>query len=678
MINGKRMSKPLYLTLYTCLALTGCATPDATHNYKLNSSYLQGNVVVQAESRSDTTEQSELSATENFIRIPSLMAAKQGFTTDSAIADRFSKVATLTIAADNMPLIDYLHYSFGELLKANYVLGEGLSALAPITLNIQEKISPQKLYTLTEQLLLERGIGIKRQNDMLYISRLPKSGNEITAVGYGRTADSVPNALNVQQIVPLKFFLNSNALKTLRDITNVKTGIDVAQGLVFITGERMQVIRALELLEILDAPGSRSRNISFLKLTFIDSESFIKSVSEILANEGVMGGAGSQDHRVSFVPLHQIGAVAVFASDAEFLSRVEFWAQQLDKPSKGTQQQYFIYAPRYARASDLGQSVSTLISGRTATQRNVAQNSSEQRSAQIENRTAQTTTSAENDTMRMVVDERSNTLIFYASGSDYQAMLPLIERLDVMPKQVMLELTIAEVTLSDEFRFGVDAAFSSGKFSLTNSFGADAIGGTVLNWASGVNSINAQAFETNSLVNVLSKPTLLVRDGVSANINVGTDIPIVGKTTTDPVNGTTRSVEYRFAGIDVSVTPTINAQGVVIMSIEQSNSNQVSGGASLEGNPRIFERSIKTEVVAESGQTIVLGGLISENRSNGSDGLPGLHRIPILGALFGTRSRDNSKTELVIMVTPRVINRSDEWDEIKRKLNDGMEYIDIN
>jgi general secretion pathway protein D len=247
-----------------------------------------------------------------------------------------------------------------------------------------------------------------------------------------------------------------------------------------------------------------------------------------------------------------------------------------------------------------------------------------------------------------------------------------------MPKQVMLELTIAEVTLSDEFRFGVDAAFSSGKFSLTNSFGADAIGGTVLNWASGVNSINAQAFETNSLVNVLSKPTLLVRDGVSANINVGTDIPIVGKTTTDPVNGTTRSVEYRFAGIDVSVTPTINAQGVVIMSIEQSNSNQVSGGASLEGNPRIFERSIKTEVVAESGQTIVLGGLISENRSNGSDGLPGLHRIPILGALFGTRSRDNSKTELVIMVTPRVINRSDEWDEIKRKLNDGMEYIDIN
>lgn len=672
------MSKPLYFTLFTCLVLTGCVSPDATRDYKLSSSYLQGNVVVQTEEKSAASEQSEQNVTENFIRVPSLVSANRGFSTDNAIADRFSKIDTLTIAADNMPLIDYLHYSFGELLKANYILGEGLSALAPVTLNVQEKISPQKLYNLTEQLLLERGIGVKRQNDLLYISRLPKSGNEITAVGYGRTAESVPNALNVQQIVPLRFLINNNAIKTLREVANVKTGIDVSQGLVFISGERMQVLRALELLEILDAPGSRSRNIAFLKLTYLTAEDFIASISDILVNEGIMSGANIQDNRVSFVPLSQLGAVAVFASEDDFIRRIEFWANELDKPSQGAEQQYFIYAPRYARASDLGQSVSTLISGRASTQRNVAQNNSEQRSADIENRQAQTTTSAENENMRMVVDERSNTLIFYASGSEYQAMLPLIKRLDVMPKQVMLELTIAEVTLTDEFRFGVDAAFSSGKFSFTNAFGADDIGGAVLRWASGTNTVNAQAFETNRLVNVLSKPTLLVRDGVSANINVGTDIPIVGKTTTDPVNGTTRSVEYRFAGIDVSVTPTINAQGVVIMSIEQSNSNQVSGGASLEGNPQIFERSIKTEVVAESGQTIVLGGLISENRSNNQDGLPGLHRIPIIGALFGTKSRDNSKTELVIMVTPRVINRSDEWDEIKRKLNDGMEFIGLN
>lgn len=661
------------------LVLTGCASQQAQRNYQVQPSYLQAASISQTDDVQVIGETDIASTDAGFIRIDSLATPRRGFTQDKAIADRFSKTASLTIAADNMPLVDFLHYSFGSLLQANYVLGEGLAgAGAPVTLNIQDKISPQKLYTLTEQLLLERGIAVRRQDQLLYIAKVPKSGNDITAVGYGRTPDTVPNALNVQQIVPLRFLLNTNSLRTLKEIANVKTSFDVGQGVLFVSGERQQVLRALELMDILDAPGSRSRNIGFLKLTYLTAEDFIESLTQILINEGIMMGANSQDNRVSFVPISQLGAVAVFASEADFIQRIEFWAEQLDKPSKGTEQQYFIYAPRFARASDLGQSVSTLISGRAGTQRQAASNSSEQRSAEIENRSAQLSTSAENDSMRMVVDERSNTLIFYSSGSDYQAILPLVQRLDVMPKQVMLELSIAEVTLTDEFRFGVDAAFSSGKFSFTNSFGAGDIGGSVLRWVSGANNFNAQAFETNRLVNVLSKPTLLVRDGVSANINVGTDIPIVGKTTTDPVNGTTRSVEYRFAGIDVSVTPTINAQGVVIMSIEQSNSNQVDGGASLEGNPQIFERSIKTEVVAESGQTIVLGGLISENNSDNTDGLPWLHRLPVLGALFGTTSKNNTKTELVIMVTPRVINRSDEWDEIKRKLSEGMEFINLN
>lgn len=672
------MNKQFSLSLLSALVLAGCATEPATRDYKLNSSYLNGEVIVQAEQQKINSDTAGNDGVENFIRVPSLVPANRGFTSDNAIADRFSKAETLTIAADNMPLIDYVHYSFGELLKANYILGDGLAALAPVTLNVQEKISPQKLFTMTEQLLLERGVGIKRQNDMLYISPLPKSGNEITAVGYGRTADSVPNALNVRQIVPLRYIVNTNALDTLRVIANVQTGFDSSQGLLFLTGERQQVVRALELLELLDAPGGNSRNIGFIKLTFLTSEQFVKTMTDLLVNEGIMSPAGGRDNRVSFVPINQLGAVAVFTSEVDFLRRIQYWAKQLDKPSAGSDLQYYIYTPRFARASDLGQSVSALISGDSVTQRNNAQSNSEQRSAQIENRAAETTTSAENEKMRMVVDERSNTLIFYASGTDYQAMLPLIERLDIVPKQVMLELTIAEVTLIDEFRFGVDAAFTSGKFSFTNNFGATEIGGAVFKWASGLKSVNAQAFESNSLVNILSKPTLLVRDGVSANINVGTDIPIVGKTTTDPVNGTTRSVEYRFAGIDVSVTPTINAQGVVIMSIEQSNSNQVRGGTTLEGNPRIFKRSIQTEVVAESGQTIVLGGLISEDKNNSEDGLPGLHRIPVLGALFGTKGHENSKTELVIMVTPRVVSRSDEWDEIKRKLNDGMEFISLN
>src|SRR5690606_30306765 len=152
--------------------LAGCATEPATRDYKLNSSYLRAEPIVKEDMQVITSDAPGADGATSSTRIPSMVPANQGFTSDSAIADRFSKTETLTIAADNMALVDYLHYSFGELLKSNYILGEGLTALAPVTLNVQQKISPQKLFTMTEQLLLERGVGIKRQNEMLYISRL--------------------------------------------------------------------------------------------------------------------------------------------------------------------------------------------------------------------------------------------------------------------------------------------------------------------------------------------------------------------------------------------------------------------------------------------------------------------------------------------------------------------------
>jgi general secretion pathway protein D len=690
MINqsGKRhfyfsFMKIACVTLSVSTLLSACASWPTQERQpkKVSGSYLKHEY-----DREIQNDQTELSTNKQdiqgvkqspFTLVPSLAKSNLGFANDDAIADMFSKVPSLTIAADNMALIDFLHYSFGELLKASYVLGEDLdSNVGSVSLNVQDKISPQKLYILTEQLLLERGIGVKRQDDLLYVYKVSQTGLNSMAVGYGRTVDTIPNALNVQQIVPMRYLINPNALATLRDVTKVTTSVDLSQGILFLTGERLQVQRALELLVLLDAPGSRSRNIGFLTLTYIDADSFIKSVTEILKNEGIMTGDVSPDNRVSFVSINQLGAVAVFASEADFISRVQYWAKQLDKPSKGKDLQYFVYSPQFARASDLGQSITALIDGRSSGLQQ-AQASSEQKSAKIEGRSDNVNSSASNDKMKMVVDERSNNIIFYTSGAEYQAMLPLIARLDVMPKQVMLEVTIAEVTLTDEFKFGVDAAFSTGNFSFSNAFGAKDIGGSVLKWASGADSINAQAFESNKWVNVLSKPTLLVRDGVSASIQVGTDIPVVGKTTTDPTTGTSRSVEYRKTGISVDVTPTINAQGVVIMTINQTNSNTVDGGAAVEGNPQIFERSISTEVVAESGQTVVMGGLISENNNDNSSGLPVLRDLPIIGALFGTTTNSQSKTELVIMVTPKVITRSDEWEQIKSQLQQGLHHLTL-
>lgn len=664
------------------LMVSSCSTIDKNTKFEADSSYLESirsgetnREANQSASAADKSPETESSIEQ----IKPLRRGKVGFQSDVAISERFSNQLSIKISADTMGTTDFVHYVFGELLKANYILGQGMDTLdGDISINVQEEISPRDLYSLSEELLAEQNVSVSYQDNLLYISRIDDNTGAATAVGYGRTADSVPNSVNVIQIVPLKFIPSNSLLRPIREVTRAKPSLDVSQGVVFLSGERQQVIRATELIALLDAPTSVGRHVALLKLIYMSPSAFIESITEILQNEGIIAPTGRNDRRVGFVEIGQLGAVAVFASEQEFVDRVEYWASQIDRPGEGNEKNYFVYVPKFARASDLGDSVKALITGKSQiNERQEAQNDSEQRTAAIEN-TQSTTSTASSPTISMVVDERSNSLIFYTSGIEYRTILPLIERLDVLPKQIMLELTVAEVTLTDEFKFGVDIALRSGKFVGNNNFGATTnISGSALSWINGLDRVDVRAFQSNNLVNVLSRPSILVRDGISANIEVGTSIPIVGQTTTDPTTGTTRSVEYRKTGITLNVTPTVNAQGIVIMAIEQSNSNEVDGGATVEGNPQIFERSIQTEVVAESGQTIILGGLISENNSDNDSGLPGLHKLPIIGALFGVQSETITKTELVVMVTPRIISRTDEWDELKQQLQQGLEFLEL-
>ncbi|WP_306520519.1 secretin N-terminal domain-containing protein [Rheinheimera sp.] len=675
--------------LSLAVIVSGCASTAQDKAVQLDPSYLQQSPTtkVQGENGDAILLKNDVLPDESSVtRIAPLSRGNVGFKSDVAIADMFATNKMLTIAAEDMPLQDFLHYSFGDLLAANYIVGDGLADKGTVTLNVQEQISAQKLYKMIEQLLLERGVTIKRQNDLLYIGAVAAEKNAETAVGYGRLESQVPNAVTVMQIVPLRYVFNQSVIKTLRDVTGVKANADTNQGVLFINGERSQVLKAIDLMGLLDTPGSRSRHIAVVKLTYINANTFITSVNEILKNEGLMTDPRSSDNRVSFVELGQLGAVAAFATESEFIDRIEYWAKTLDQPSKGTDLQYFVYTPKFARASDLGMSVSTLITGRgqsggaaSSAQNQQAQQGSQQRAAAIENRAGatagQSTVSANTETMKMVVDERSNTLIFHTSGMEYRAILPLVERLDVMPKQVILEMTIAEVNLTDEFRFGVESAFSSGKFDATLPFAT--AGGGLFGWSSGNNKVDVRAFESNGLVNILSKPTILVRDGVEANIEVGDEIPTTGKTVTDPTNGTIREVNYRQTGLKVSVTPTINAQGVVIMTISQNNDTAADGGADADGNPIIFNRALSTEVVAESGQTIILGGLISEDKTDTESGVPLLSKLPLIGRLFGSLTQTVKKKELVMMVTPRVVSRSDEWEALKTQFGAGLEFIQL-
>ena len=476
------------------------------------------------------------------------------------------------------------------------------------------------------------------------------------------------------QIIPLQFGIRISIERTLNQLTKATITPDFDQGTIFVQGNRAQIRQVIDLVDLLDRPANRAKHIGFLTLSFISPEHFVKQVVTLLENEGIPAGAGQPNQKnVVLVPLTLSGGVAIFASSKGFLERVELWAKKLDQPPKGTDNQFFIYHPQYARARDLGDSLIPLFGGSKSAPK--GNNSRDTKSAVANKRS--TNQAVSDGSLKMVVDERANMVIFETSGTRYQSLLPLIKRLDVMPRQVLLEMTIAEVTLTDEFKQGVEFNLQDGNFgfSTDGAFGLSSIAGGSLSWASSLNQVNFKAMQNNSLVNVLSNPTLLVRDGTTATIVVGEEIPIIKSTDLVAQSSIIRTnTERRQTGLTLTVTPTINTEGVVIMEIEQKISNELETNVNSD-EQIILNREIKTEVVANSGQTIILGGLISETSSNGDSKVPFLGDIPLLGNLFKSKSDTKKKTELVILVTPKIIFDEKQWDEIKEKFALGLENV---
>jgi len=602
----------------------------------------------------------------------------------------FDQDGAIEVVAEEMSIRDFVHYIFGEILAVNYVLDpkfatSGGSSTESITLSIVKPLTKREVFSLVSDLFAARGIKVRTVGDTFFI--FPTTGNSLddeVVLAFGREASDVPNTSQpILQIAPLKFGIKVSIQSSIVQLTNTMTTPSYDQNALLIRGKRSNVLRALELLDMLDIPAARGRHIGMINLDFISPEQFKEEVNKLLNSEGLVSTVGSSgESNVVMIPLERLGAVAVFSSTKYLLDRVGYWASLVDVAGNGNDKQYFFYQPQFARAMDLYSSVGPLIGGQSGRSQ---MSGGLETSASSEN-TGSAPSSArssgfQSDEMSVVVDERSNALVFYTTGSKYRALFPLLARLDTLPKQVALEITIAEVTLQDQFKNGFEWAWSRGEVSLTTqgAFGASEIGGIGLFIDGGEGPLTGNFLSTNSLVNVLSRPTLTVRDGVSARINVGSNISVVGSTTTDPINGErqTTTSEYRQTGVDVSVTPTVNAEGIISMVVSKNISNTVPSSSGASGNPDIFERSLTTEVVARSGQTIILGGLISSNYSQGESEAPGLGNIPLLGNLFRASSDNQDRTELVMLITPRLIEDLDEWQVMMSDFAQGMEYLNF-
>lgn len=614
-----------------------------------------------------------------------------GFQLDSRgsiplLGSKFSTQDQLSVTAEKMPVKDFIHYVYGDLFQVNYVIDQSVESSAEsdvdrVTMSLANPVSSRMLYNLTNDMFLERGIRVKYTNETFFIYR-PKDLNADSevAIGIGRDPESVPNtAQEILQVVPVRFGLNGGLERTLRDLVKAKITPDFAQSTVFIQGKRAQIIKALELMDMLDTPATRGRYIALIKLRYSTPETLAITVRGLLKNEGIDASIGNPAQRnVVMVPLKRLDSLVVFASSQFLLERVNYWVGLTDTQTSGAEQKYFLYNPMYARADDLGKNIGKLF-GLSLGQPQSGTGGSSQSTgnAPPDKRTIGVNTPE----LKMVVDERSNAIIFYTTSSIYRDISKLLRQLDTPPKQVLLDITIAEVTLKDEFKLGVEWALSQSEVILSTdgSWSAGQIGGIGLLVDGNKGPLSARAIANNTLVKVLSNPSLMVLDGVAATISVGSQISVVGSSSSDPDGQrVTQSSEYRSTGLTLSVTPTVNSYGSVTMEIVQSISNTLPGAGGAGGNPDIFSRSLNTEVVSRSGQTVMMAGLISESATKGGQGAPFLSKIPVLGHLFKASSNSKDRTELIMLITPKVLSTSEDVDIVLKAFREGFENMSLD
>jgi len=424
---------------------------------------------------------------------------------------------------------------------------------------------------------------------------------------------------------------------------------------------------------------------------------------------------------VRVMPLQRLNALVVVTPRKQILDQVETWIRRMDRPSDALETALFVYPVQHGSAVHLAEMLNGLFGadGAPGASPGVARgNAPTQLARSATGTTSPVTTTGGGSTaaaaatgaappmvtgsaagnaslttatrlegnIRVVADEKRNALLIRAPRPDYRRIEQALRELDKAPSQVLIEASIVEVSLTGNLQYGVEwflqNSLSGGREgqALLNLQQSGGIGPrqpgfsyTILNRA-GVIRATLNALADNSLLRVLSNPSVLVQDNHNATIQIGRQQPVKTATTVATNNLVTESISYKDTGVMLSVTPSVNAGGLVTMDILQ----QVTDVGEIDaatGQRNFLTRQIQSRVAVRSGETVVLGGLIRDNETNGSSGLPGLSQIPVLGALFGTQSQQRDRTELLVLLTPRALEDDDALRAASTELRERMRSL---
>jgi general secretion pathway protein D len=287
--------------------------------------------------------------------------------------------------------------------------------------------------------------------------------------------------------------------------------------------------------------------------------------------------------------------------------------------------------------------------------------------------------------VQIVADEATNSLLIRAQAQDWEVLRESIETLDLRPLQVLIEVLIAEVQNTRDFQLGISGRVGDDSAKAGNSASASLQGSSTGDFAMRimrVGRINIEvalsALSSRGNVRILSRPVLLAQNNQEARILIGSERPFVQVFRSLPTDAAVRDqvVQYRDVGTQLTLTPTINEDGYVNLQLAQQVSNAT---AEVQfGAPVISTREASTHLFVHDGQTVVIGGLVDRQQDRSRSGVPILKDIPLLGLLFGTTQRSETRSELFLFLTPHIIATDEDADRVREGATMGTDLLKRN
>ena len=490
-------------------------------------------------------------------------------------------------------------------------------------------------------------------------------------------------AARILQITPLTYISPQAALQVVQPLLapdgEVRTL--VGNGTLAISGSESQLQRINELLFLIDADPFQNQGIHLYQLFNANAVEVADELAEILLL--IEGTTPAYQVR----GIERINAILVTAPATRGFEEISRWIQILDADGQEQVEQLFHYQVNNLIATELAETLSNVFEDDDNHEALAIPNRGNDNSppdleaVQLSDDVATATTAVSaNLRVKIVADEATNSLLIRSTARDYRQLLTTINQLDAVPLQVMINAVIAQITLSDATKFGVDwsriaanSAVDTISTDTSTSFVPRAgLGGLLFtkSFIDGASQVDAtlNAIAINNDVQLLARPSLTVANNQEGDIQIGSQVPVEQGQSLGNAGVSTTNIQYRDTGIVLSITPQINNDGIVNLIIRQELSSVDGGATGVNNNPVFNNQEINTTVVVRDGENVVLGGLIQTDTENLNSGVPGLNRVPLLGRLFSYQQETTERRELFIVLRPEIINLNAEI---------GLEYQDI-